>query len=249
MREGDQMTDEKAPEGAPSSDADATAPQSTGGWVPPPDAAAAPPPAWSPPTPDAAATPPPAASPAPLAPLVSSTPPPAVPPPAYTPQPAVAWQAAPAVAVASGRSGLAAGAGIGLLVFGILLLLIGLLFFAVAGMVGGLAGSGGFGDIPGMPPGFEGAIGGFVVVFGVIVILYSLLYIVGGIGVLRSRNWGRVIGIVVGIITGLLMLSGVTTPSATGDQSSLIFSLILLALHVYIVVALAFFWRSKSATA
>ena len=244
------MTDEKAPEGAPSSDTDATAPQSTGGWdAPPPDAAAAPPPPWSPPSPDAAATPPPAASPAPLAPLVSSAPPPAIPPPAYTPQPAVAWQAAPAVAVAGGRSGLAAGAGIGLLVFGILLLLIGLLFFAVAGMVDDLIGAGGFGEIPGMPPGFENAIGGFVVVFGVIVILYSLLYIVGGIGVLRSRNWGRVMGIVVGIITGLLMLSGLTTPSSTGDQSSLIFSLILLALHVYIVVALAFFWRSKTAAA
>jgi hypothetical protein len=181
--------------------------------------------------------------------VAPTPPPPAAPPPAYTPQPAVAWQAAPAVAVAGGRSGLAAGAGIGLLVFGILLLLIGLLFFAVAGMVGGLVESGGFGEIPGMPPGFEGAIGGFVVVFGVIVILYSILYIVGGIGVLRSRNWGRVIGIVVGIITGLLMLSGLATPSPTGDQSGLIFSLILLALHVYIVVALAFFWRSRSATA
>lgn len=247
------MTDEKAPESAPSSDTEATAPQPAGGWdAQPPEAAAAPPPAW-PSTDaaatDAAATPPPAASPTPLAPLVAPTPPPAVPPPAYTPQPAVAWQAAPAVAVAGGRSGLAAGAGIGLLVFGILLLLIGLLFFAVAGMVGGLAESGGFGDIPGMPPGMEGAIGGFVVVFGIIVILYSLVYIIGGIGVLRSRNWGRVMGIVVGIITGLLMLSGLTTPSTTGDQSSLIFSLILLALHVYIVVALAFFWKSKPATA
>jgi hypothetical protein len=151
--------------------------------------------------------------------------------------------------VASGRSGLAAAAGIGLLVFGILLLLIGLLFFAVAGMVDDIIGSGGFGEIPGMPPGFENAIGGFVVVFGVIVILYSLLYIAGGIGVLRSRNWGRVIGIVVGIITGLLMLSGLTSPSPAGDQSSLIFSLILLALHVYIVVTLAFFWKSKPAAA
>src|SRR5688500_18752958 len=124
MREGDQMTDEKTPDGAPSSDTDATAPQSAGGWdappldpaaAPAPDAAAAPPPAWSPPPSDAAAAPPPAASPAPLAPLVSSTPPPAIPPPAYTPQPAVAWQAAPPVAVASGRSALAAGAGISLL--------------------------------------------------------------------------------------------------------------------------------------
>jgi len=244
------MTDEKTPEGAPGSDTEATAPQPTSGWdAPTAEEAAAPPPAWPTPPAGSAATAPPAASPPPLAPLVTSTPPP-IPPPAYTPQPAVAWQAAaPAVAVRAGRTGLAAGAGIGLLVFGILLLLLGLLFFAVAGMVNGMFEAGGFGEIPGMPPGFEGAIGGFVVVFGIIVILYSLLYIIGGIGVLRSRNWGRVIGIVVGILSGLLILSGLTSTSSAGDQSSLILSVVLLALHVYIVVALAFFWRSKNVTA
>jgi len=246
------MTNERPPEGAPGSDTEATAPQTTSGWdAPTPDAAAATPPAWPSPPADAAATAPLEASPPPpLAPLVSHPAPPAVPPPAYTPQPAVAWQAAaPAVAVQSGRTALAAGAGIGLLVFGVLLLLLGLLFMAVAGMVNGMFESGGFGEFPGMPPGFEGAMGGFVVVFGVIVILYSLLYIVGGIGVLRSRNWGRVMGIVVGVLTGLLMLSGFAMPSPTGDQGSLIVSLVLFALHVYIVVALAFFWRSKTITA
>jgi hypothetical protein len=218
------MTDERAPEGGSGQGTEPAAPPPAGGW--------------SSPAPEAAVTPP-AAPPAP---------PPYTPtPPAYTPQPAVAWGAAPAAApIVAGRSGAAMAAGIGLLVIGILLLLIGLLFFAVAGMVGGLAGSGAFEDIPGMPPGFEGAIGGFVAVLGIIVILYSLLYIAGGIGVLRSRGWGRVIGIVVGIISGLFMLSALFSPS---DDTSFIVTAVLLAIHFYFVVVLAFFWRSRSAPA
>ncbi len=238
------MTEDRTPEGRSTQDPDPTAPQPTGAWTGPPDtppASAEPAAGFTPPpTPSMPSTPP--------TPPAAYVPPPAYTPPAqpYSPQPAVAWGAAPAAPVVAGRSGLAMAAGIGLLVFGILLLLIGLLFLAVAGMVGGMAGSGAFDEIPGMPPGFEGAIGGFVVVLGIIVILYSLLYIIGGIGVLRSRGWGRVLGIVVGIITGLFLLAGLTSPS---DQSSLLVTLVLLGIHVYVVIVLAFFWRSRTATA
>jgi hypothetical protein len=250
------MTDERTPEGGSSPGHDSTTPQPTGGWTPPPDTSPADP--WTQPPGTASADTQPHAS-SFSQPASESTPPPTpppayVPPPAYAPppqpysaQPAVAWGAAPAApAVVAGRSGLAMAAGIGLLVFGVLLLLIGLLFLAVAGMVGGMAGTGAFDEIPGMPPGFEGAIGGFVVVLGIIVILYSLLYIIGGIGVLRSRGWGRVLGIVVGIITGLFLLAGLTSPS---DESSLLVTLVLLGIHVYVVIVLAFFWRSRTATA
>lgn len=237
------MTDERMPGDGQGQGSDPDAAPPPGGWT-------------GPGTPPVGDQRPEGSMPAPAQPMA---PPPAMPPPAYVPppayptpaqppplQPAVAWGAAPPPPVVAGRSGLAMAAGIGLLVFGILMLLIGLLFLAVAGMVGGLAGSGGFGEIPGMPPGFEGAIGGFVVILGIIVMLYSLLYIVGGIGVLRSRGWGRVMGIVVGIITGLFLLAGLTSPS---DESSLLVTLVLLGIHVYVVVVLAFFWRGRSATA
>jgi len=217
------MTDER-PEGTLPPDPDFATPSP------------APAPSWG-----APAQPPPP----PLAPIVNQAPAPPASPAGQ--QPAVAWAApAPAVAVQGGRTGLAAVAGIALLILGILGALIGLLVFAVAGMVGSLGSGGFFDEVPGMPPGFETAIGGFVVVLGVIILVYSLLYVIGGIGVLRSRGWGRVIGIVVGIISGLIWISAATTPAPGGEQSSVLFAFVLLAVHAYIVVVLIAFWRSKA---
>ena len=84
--------------------------------------------------------------------------------------------------------------------------------------------------------------------FGVIIVAYSLVYIIGAIGVLRSKGWGRVMGIVVGILSGLFWLAGLSGSgsSSSGGGGSLIFVIVLLALHVYVFVTLAFFWRSKA---
>jgi len=73
---------------------------------------------------------------------------------------------------------------------------------------------------------------------GIIVVLYSVAYIVGGIGVLRTREWGRVMGIVLGIISGLIWLAGLS-----GDRGGVIVALVMLLVHVYIVVVLAIRWR------
>ena len=65
-------------------------------------------------------------------------------------------------------------------------------------------------------------------IVGVVVIVYSLVYLIGGIGVLRSRDWGRVIGIVVGILSGLFWLAAVggSGSAASGNaQSSIAFPL------------------------
>ena len=203
--------------------------------VPPP---AAPQPVAPPIAPPAVATPPP------LAPYVSPGPAPA---PALGAQPAVAW-AAPTATVAEGsRTTLSAVAGVMLLVLGILGALFGLLFFAVAGMVGSLGGSGAFDEIPGMPPGMETAIGGFVAVIGAIIVIYSILYIIGGVGVLRSRGWGRVLGIVVGIISGLIWLASVFSPSTRAENAGgVIIAFVLLAIHLYIVIVLIGYWRNRA---
>ncbi len=67
---------------------------------------------------------------------------------------------------------------------------------------------------------------------------------------LRSRGWGRVLAIVVGIIGGLFWLaslggSGQYASNGGGGGGGL-FSAIFLALHVYVIVALGFFWRVKA---
>lgn len=227
------MTDERPPEGGQAPEPD-LGPQEPAAPEPPPppmDAAAAPP---------AAAPPPP-----PLAPYVS---PAAATPPA---QPAVAW-AAPAPAGSVGavegkRTSLAAAAGVILIVLGVLGGLLALIVLAVAGMAASFASGGAFDEVPGMPAGFEAIIGGVIAIVAVIMLVYVVLAIAGGIGVLRSRGWGRVVGIVVGVIGTLFWLLAVFSPSSSDGTGGVIFAFVLLALHLYITIVLIGYWRNPPA--
>lgn len=216
------MTDERAPEGAPEPNAEPA------GEAPAAEDATSPAmPAYTPP----AYTPPP-------------VPPPAMPQPAMA-QPAVAWAAPPAAAAVQGsRTTLS-------LVAGILLVVLGL-FGALASLALLTIGREfirqfDFSTLPGLeqvndPSGFveSAAIFG-----GILVLAFSTFYIVGGVGVMRSKNWGRVIGIVIGILASLFWVAGVAGGGrASGGDTS--FALVLLAIHAYVAIVLLFFWRSKS---
>jgi hypothetical protein len=169
-------------------------------------------------------------------------------------QPAVAWAAPAAVVDVKGKRTFLAGiAGALLLVGGILGILLGLLvafvggaFFANFEQFGG-----GFPEFPELEGADPGAVFGGVIAFiGFIVVAYSVAYLLAGIGVLRNSNWARVLGIVVGIISGLIWLSGVSNANladAGGGAGSMIFAVVMLAIHAYIVLALLFFWRDKGA--
>lgn len=183
----------------------------------------------------------PSAEPPPLAPLVqpaSAPTPPPIPPP-----PPVTWAAPPPVAAAKGgRTGLAAAAGVMLLVLGILGGLLGLFVAVVGGSF--VSSLGDFVEVPGVddPSSF---LGGMIAFLGIIVVVYSLVYVFAGIGILRSRGWGRVMGLIVGIISGLIWLSSL----GQTEQSNLPFTIVMLGIHVYAVVVLIMFWRTKAATA
>lgn len=244
------MTDERSSGGTLPPDPDfappATPPQTP---QPPPlapyanPAAATPPP--QPPTPPAAWTAPPAQQPPPP-PAAWGAPPPQQPPVGWAPA------AAPAAPFKGKRTALAGIAGILLLLGGIGGILIGLLVVVVGG-----AFISNLGVIPGLDeiPEFQGAdpatfIGTFVAFLGLIVAAYSVAYLLAGIGVIRNSNWARVLGIVVAIISGLIWLPGVTgsneIPDASVARDSFVFSAIAFGIHAYIVVALMFFWRSKT---
>ena len=189
---------------------------------------------------DTTVTPPP---PAPPASAPSYTPPPIAPP---APQPAVAWAPPPATTVAAGRrTTLSMAAGILLVVLGVLGALIGLLILTIGrGVIQAF-------DFRGMP-GTENIsdpnalVGGVIAFFGIFLLVCSTFYIVGGVGVLRSKNWGRVIGIVIGILAGLLWLGSLTSASAVSGRNDLVFPLVLLAIHAYVAIVLLFFWRNKA---
>ena len=156
--------------------------------------------------------------------------------------------AAPAVVVSGQRSALALLAGILMIVGGILFGLAGL---AVA--VVGPAVIESFGDL-GAIPGIEGIdaatlASGIMTFVGLLILFYSIVYLVGGIGVIRSREWGRVLGILVGLLSGLLWLGSVVTPDPDSVRSSIVGSLVMLGIHAYIVVVLLFFWKGRAARA
>jgi hypothetical protein len=232
--------------------------------------------AADPPPPD---TEPPSNAPPPLAPLVDpgavaasnqgedttvqpagtwqSAGPPSVPPPAMltpavstlAPQPAVSWAPAPAPVAARGqRTTVSLVAGILLVIGGILGGLAGLLVAAFGdSIVDMIENVRPMPDLEGMDP--ATFLSGVVVFIGIIVLVYSLVYLIAGIGVIRSRDWGRVLGLIVGILSGLIWLSGLGGAGRAGGGDNIVVTLILLGIHVYIVVALLFFWRAKSSTA
>jgi hypothetical protein len=189
-------------------------------------------------------------------PASTSTPPP-IPPPAMptpamaapSPQPAVSWAPAPAPVAATGkRTTLSLAAGILLILGGILGGLAGLAV-AVFGnaIVRSLEDFGGMPEIEGMN--VAEFMTGFIVFFGIIILVYSLVYLFAGIGVVRSRDWGRVLGLIVGTLSGLLWLASVASPDQPNARDSIVGSLIAFGIHAYIVVALLFFWRAKPSTA
>jgi len=189
---------------------------------------------------DTTVTPPP---PPPPAAAPSYTPPPIAPP---APQPAVAWAPPPATTAAVGqRTTMSMAAGILLIVLGVLGALLGLLILTIGrGVIQAF-------DFRGMP-GTENIsdpnalVGGVIAFFGIFLLVCSTFYVVGGVGVLRSKNWGRVIGIVIGILAGLLWLGSLTSGGTVSGRNDLLFPLVLLAIHAYVAIVLMFFWRNKA---
>jgi hypothetical protein len=161
-------------------------------------------------------------------------------------QPAVAWAPAPAVTQPTGeRTTLSLAAGILLVILGVLGVLASLAALTIGRQ---LIRQFDLSTIPGLERlNDPGAFVDSVLTFGAIFLLVcSTLYVVGGVGVIRSKSWGRVVGIVIAILAGLLWLgSFASIGRAPRDDTT--FALVLLVLHAYIAIALLFFWRRKTA--
>jgi hypothetical protein len=172
----------------------------------------------------------------------ASTPPP-VPPPMYVAPPA----AAP-VLVPGRRTPMAAAAGVILLILGILGVILAVAILTIGR---GIIGSFDFSTIPGMEGVNDpGEVIGSVFSFAAIVLLvFSAFYAIGGVGAMRSAGWARVIGIVIGILGGLFWLAAATGASRSGTDANPLIAYVLLALHAYVFVVLAFFWRGKPSLA
>lgn len=178
--------------------------------------------------------------------MTESTP---TPDPAWSDRPATTGDAAPAATswstpTATGtavttaqRPGLVTGAGVVLIVMGVLTLIIGLFAMLGAAMFAGAAG--GIGETAEAPAGvgnMMGAFAGLIVVFVVLIVGWGILQIVAGVKAMSGRNWARITGIVVAIIGALFALSGLANPEA---GASIVISIAIAAAYAFVVFALA----------
>ncbi len=111
-------------------------------------------------------------------------------------------------------------AAIFLIVIGVLLLLAGVLALAGGAMFANM---------------FQGQDGGLLTgVFafiGVIILFWAILHLVGGIGSLQGKGWGRWTGIVVAVITVIFAVLGLLGSMGRTDAGGLIYQVVIIALY------------------
>lgn len=72
-----------------------------------------------------------------------------------------------------------------------------------------------------------------------ILLIFAIAQLVGGIGALQGKNWGRITGIVVSVIVLLFLLLGLPAALGSGEASGMVFSLVLIVLYGLTIWALA----------
>jgi len=93
--------------------------------------------------------------------------------------------------------------------------------------------------------GLGAVVGGTLAVVAVIVLAVGLVEMLGGVGVWRGSAWGRVVGLIYGVI-GLLLGLAVTLDAATtssGTRDSAVGGIVFLAVYSVITLVLAIGWR------
>ncbi|HEX2194367.1 MAG TPA: hypothetical protein VHK63_05345 [Candidatus Limnocylindria bacterium] len=147
-------------------------------------------------------------------------------PPGYVPP------AAPAPLPA--RPGVVTVAGVVLIVLGVLTTIIGL----VVTLAGAL-----FGDIVGMPefrsqlPNVPEAMGGVLLVVGLVFVAFAALQVLGGIFVLTGRTWARIAALVAASLGALMSLAFVIPTGDFGLGNAI--GLAVLAAYAYVAWVMA----------
>lgn len=138
------------------------------------------------------------------------------------------------------RSGIANAAGVVLIVLGVLTAIAAIAAFALTGMAEDAFGAGGA-ELPG---GMEwtDAIGQALAIVAAILLVLAVGYVLSGVGVLRGSQAGRWGGIVLGVLGGLLSLPGALNMTEASGGGGIL-NILLLAAHIFVVVALAIRWH------
>jgi len=137
---------------------------------------------------------------------------------------------------------------------GLIVLVFGLLWTGIGALIvlGGAAAKVG-GNNAGIP-GLGNAVGDFLAGFGIVILVIAVVEILGGIGVLLSKEWGRIIAICYSLIFGLgsvfIVAGGANANNAVGETSggtgALIVGLVFLVGYAYTLVVLMARWRGRA---
>jgi hypothetical protein len=163
-------------------------------------------------------------------------------------QPVYVAPPAPAPVLVPGRrTALAAAGAVVLLVLGVLGIIVAVAILTIGRSI---IDSFDFSSLPGMegvedPDNVIGSVFSFV---GIMLVIFSAFYVIGGVGALRTAGWGRVIGIVIGLLGTLFWLSASAGSGRVADGNPTI-AYVMLAAHAFVLVVLAFFWRTKPSLA
>jgi hypothetical protein len=179
--------------------------------------------------------------------------PPTAPPSGWNPQPAPAGPAGtgwvqPAAAARGPVTALAKIAGIVILLFGLFWTAIGALILLAGGLTKAGSGQAGFAQ-------FGDAVGNFIAGFGIVIVVLAIIELISGIGILMSKDWARIAGVVYSLLFGvgsILIVAGGASASNVdsgtgGGAATLIFGLVFLVGYAYCLFALGMRWRSRIA--
>lgn len=147
------------------------------------------------------------------------------PPPQWSPPPQQQAGWAPSgYATAPSRPGGVTFAGIFLIVMGVIGLLAAALLFMGTAILGGAAGD--LGE-------FGGVFAGFAAFAAILSLVWGLANLLGGIGSLQGKSWGRATGIVIAVIAVIFGVIGLLGSLGAGiDASSLVINLVVVAAYV-----------------
>lgn len=136
----------------------------------------------------------------------------------------------------AGHSGAVTAVGVISIVLGSLFILLGICVLLGAALTGGAARE--LRDQPGA--GVVGILAGAVVIVALLILVLAVLLIVGGIGVLNRRNWGRILTLVLGGLSAVVAVFWILVAVSTLNNNAMpddragpiLVSLILVFLHI-----------------
>ena len=98
-------------------------------------------------------------------------------------------------------------------------------------------------------------VGGVIAGLGIVILVLAIVEVLGGLGALFGKTWGRVLGILYSLVFGAFLLIGLTgSMQAAGDVAGadnaagtgLIVVLVMFLLYLYSLIVLLLRWRGHA---